>query len=53
MTECEHNDYEMIGNFPGNMEIEGESMMNRIKCLDCGLIGKEFYEFTVREWDNT
>jgi len=49
---CDHYDFEAIGKFPENMEIEGEYMFNKIKCLDCGQIGKEYYQFTDRTWKN-
>ena len=47
---CEHNEYEMIGTFPENMEVEDEYMTNKIKCSICGKIGTEYYSFVERSW---
>ena len=47
---CEHDEYEMIGTFPENMEVEGEYMTNKIKCSICGKIGTEYYSFVERSW---
>ena len=49
---CEHEDYEMIGKFPENMEIEKEYMTNKIKCVECGNIGTEYYGFIARQFEN-
>lgn len=49
---CEHDDYEMIGSFPENMEVEGELLYNEIKCMECGKVGREYYEFVDREWSD-
>ena len=48
---CEHEFYEMIGNFPENMEVEDEYMTNKIKCVECGKIGTEYYEFVERKFE--
>jgi|TARA_B110000438_G_C15746042_1_gene620792 hypothetical protein len=48
---CEHDDYEMIGEFPENMEIEDEYMINKIKCVECGKIGTEYYQFVERRFE--
>ncbi len=50
MTDCEHDDYEAVGNFPENMFIDGEHMANKIKCKECGMIGQENYHFVERTW---
>ena len=47
---CEHDEYEMIGTFPENMEVDGECMTNKIKCSMCGKIGTEYYSFVERSW---
>lgn len=47
---CEHDDYEMVGSFPENMEVDGELLYNDIICNECGKVGKEYYEFAGREW---
>jgi len=47
---CEHDDFETIGHFPENMEIEDEYMTNKIKCVECGKIGTEYYEFVERKF---
>ncbi len=49
---CEHDEYEMLGNFPENMEVEDEFLMNKIQCLECGKIGKEYYQFIERRFEN-
>ena len=49
---CEHDEYEMLGNFPENMEVEDEFWMNKIQCLECGKIGKEYYQFIERRFEN-
>lgn len=49
---CEHEEYEMVGSFPSNMEIEDEYMFNFIKCMECGKVGKEYYGFVERKWSN-
>ena len=48
---CEHEFYEMIGNFPENMEVEDEYMTNKIKCMECGKIGTEYYHFVERKFE--
>ena len=49
---CEHEEYEMVGNFPENMEVTGEYMTNKIKCTECGKIGTEYYEFVERKFES-
>lgn len=51
LSDCEHDDYEAVGSFPKNMFIDGECMANKIKCLECGKIGKELYQFVERDWE--
>lgn len=51
MNTCEHDDYESIGKFPENMEIDGECITNQIKCIECGKIGTEYYQFTERDFE--
>ena len=56
---CEHEFYEMIGNFPENMEVskagldmvEDEYMTNKIECMECGKIGTEYYKFVERKFE--
>ena len=48
---CEHEDYEMLGSFPENMEVDGEYMTNKIKCNVCDKIGTEYYSFVERSWE--
>ena len=50
---CEHEVYEMIGNFPENMEITGEYITNKIKCIECGKTGTEYYSFVERTWEES
>ena len=48
---CEHNDYDVIGDFPENLDIDGECLTSQIKCVECGKIGTEYYQFIERSFD--
>ena len=50
MTECEHEEYEMVGKFPSNMFVVGSCIVNKVKCTNCGEIGREYYKFTERSF---
>ncbi len=49
---CEHESYSMVGNFPEGMFVDGESLANKITCDECGEVGKEYYQFVERRWEN-
>jgi len=48
---CEHEDFLLVGHYPECIEIEEEYMTNKIKCMECGKIGTEYYEFVERKFE--
>jgi hypothetical protein len=48
---CEHDEFDMVGSFPENMEVDREYITNKIKCIECGKIGTEYYQFIERSFD--
>ena len=50
--EIDPANFEEIGQFPKNMSIDGEYFTNKIKCYECNKIGKMYYKFEEREWNN-
>ncbi len=47
---CKHENFETVGKFPKNLYIhedhgDNDRLANKIKCLDCGIIGIEKYSF--------
>jgi hypothetical protein len=48
---CEHEDFELVGHYPECMEVEEEYITNKIKCMECGKIGTEYYQFVERKFE--